>query len=334
MGFIRLLSLVLLLTLVLVGEALAVQPEGFQRVSYAPGYAYYPRPPQWGGYRQTVYGYPYPHYRQPPGTQTAWGRPAQASRPVQPDTQAAVKRQESVTGKGVSELKDQTPETQDKSATGQSSDTKQRFIEGLVPLIRQENDRLLSLRGEVTRLLRKIDQKQPLKDREKSRLRELAKRYRVDDDPLQTAEAGKALLKRIDTIPVSLAVAQAATESAWGKSRFAREANNLFGIWTYDESKGLVPKRRGEGKTHLVRKFDSRGESVRYYMHNLNSHPAYEALRTIRAEHRRKGEPPDGMGLAEGLESYSAKGQDYIDLIRRVIRQNSLALLDGEDSRA
>jgi Bax protein len=331
MGSIRLLLLVLLLTGIVADEALAVQPEGFRRVSYAPGYAYYPRPPQWGGYRQVAYGYPYPHYRQPPGTQTALGRSAQASRPAQTPTQTAVKRPDSVTGKGGTGLKATKPS--ENGAGGQSPDYKERFIEGLIPLVQQENERILTLRDEVSRILRKIDTKKALSDREASRLRTLARRYRVEGDPLQTADAGQELLKRIDTIPVSLAVAQAATESAWGRSRFAREANNLFGIWTYDESKGLVPKQRSEGKTHLVRKFDSRAESVRYYMHNLNSHPAYEALRTLRAEQRRKGERPDGMGLAGGLERYSAKGQDYIDLIRQVIRQNSLALLDADESR-
>ena len=140
-------------------------------------------------------------------------------------------------------------------------------------------------------------------------------------DPLTSKAARDELLGKIDIIPSSLALAQAANESAWGQSRFAQEANNLFGIWTYDKDKGLVPRNREQGKKHLVRIFDDVGESVRYYMHTLNSHPAYAGLREIREDLRASGLAIDGHKLAVGLEKYTAKGQQYIDLIQGLIRQ-------------
>ena len=141
-------------------------------------------------------------------------------------------------------------------------------------------------------------------------------------------------MRKIDIIPASLALAQAANESAWGESRFAQEANNLFGIWTYDRAKGLKPKNRENGKTHLVRIFDDIGASVRYYMYNLNSHPAYRELRQIRQQLRASGRAINGYALAAGLEKYSSQGTTYIELIRDLIEQNEWALLDSENQQA
>jgi Bax protein len=123
---------------------------------------------------------------------------------------------------------------------------------------------------------------------------------------------------------VELALAQAANESAWGKSRFAREAQNLFGVWTYDESKGIVPKKRAKGARHLVRKYESMEESIAHYITLLNSHPAYEPLRVIRLEQRTQGNYPDGYAMARGLIKYSAKGEQYVAIIRSMINKNKL----------
>ena len=204
---------------------------------------------------------------------------------------------------------------------------KQGFIDELLPHVEQENRRLSRLREEVSGLLNR-QAYGTLDDTGKQRLRKLAASYRIDDDPVDSASARQALLHRIDIIPSSLALAQAANESAWGKSRFAREANNLFGIWTYDEDKGLKPRNREAGKTHLVRIFDDYGDSVRYYMHLLNSHPAYADLREIRVQLRTARQTIDGHSLASGLDKYSAKGKEYVDLIQSLIRQNEWARLD------
>jgi Bax protein len=202
------------------------------------------------------------------------------------------------------------------------------FISTLLPHIEKENQRLLALRKDVESLLDELDAGNPLGRKEQQLLAELAKHYRVKQDLLTSEVARAELLRKIDIIPSSLSLAQAANESAWGQSRFAQEANNLFGIWTYDKEKGLVPRKREQGKKHLVRIFDDVGESVRYYMHTLNSHPAYARLREIRMDLRVSGKTIDGHKLATGLEKYSAKGQQYIDIIQSLIRQNKWALLD------
>lgn len=210
-----------------------------------------------------------------------------------------------------------------------AAERKQRFLDILTPLVLLENERLATLRQEAAALVQRLEDGLTLTAADERRLRDLAERYRVDGDPLDDPAARADLLARIDTIPVSLALAQAANESAWGSSRFAREARNLFGIWTYDESKGIVPKRRSAGKKHLVRRFDSLGDSVRYYMHTLNSHPAYAELRERRARLRAKGEEPSGMALSDGLEKYSAKGREYVRMIKDMIEDNRLGALEN-----
>ncbi len=223
-------------------------------------------------------------------------------------------------------------DTTDRPTAGSTvlGEGKQGFIDELLPHVEQENRRLSRLREEVSGLLNR-QAYGTLDDTGKQRLRKLAASYRIDDDPVDSASARQALLHRIDIIPSSLALAQAANESAWGKSRFAREANNLFGIWTYDEDKGLKPRNREAGKTHLVRIFDDYGDSVRYYMHLLNSHPAYADLREIRVQLRTSQQTIDGHSLASGLDKYSAKGKEYVDLIQSLIRQNEWARLDVDN---
>lgn len=216
----------------------------------------------------------------------------------------------------------------------QMSDKKRQFISALLPYIEQENRRLSVMRNTVITIIDKLETGITPDVSEQQQLVKLAARYRLDGDPLQDREARDELLRKIDIIPVSLALAQAANESAWGESRFAQEANNLFGIWTYDQAKGLKPKNRENGKTHLVRIFDDIGASVRYYAYNLNSHPAYRELREIRQQLRASGKEINGYALAAGLENYSAKGQVYIELIRSLIEQNEWALLDMDNLRA
>jgi len=128
---------------------------------------------------------------------------------------------------------------------------------------------------------------------------------------------------------LSLALAQAAIESGWGTSRFAREGNALFGQWVWGEAaKGLIPEDRQDGMNHKIRAFESPLEAVTSYIRNLNTHRAYRHMRDIRATMRSEGRMPDGHVLAEGLEAYSEKGRDYIDLVRDIIAANDLRALD------
>ncbi len=206
--------------------------------------------------------------------------------------------------------------------------SKQQFIDKLLPYIDQENTRLKRLREQLKWINSQLNKGLTISDQKKTWLKKLARKFRVKANPLKNKQAIEELLTKVDIIPASLTLAQAANESAWGKSRFAKEANNLFGIWTYDQSKGLIPKNRDSDKKHLVRIFENYGESVAYYMHTLNSHPAYSKLREIRKNLRQNRETISGFKLAKGLEKYSAKGDLYIKIIRDLIQQNEWALLD------
>ncbi len=214
------------------------------------------------------------------------------------------------------------------------SEKKRNFMEKLLPYIERENARIRQIRDRATLTIQDLEHRYQISEKSRQWLRELGKKYRVEGDPVEDPEAREQLLKRVDIIPASLTLAQAANESAWGKSRFATEANNLFGIWTYDEGKGLIPEKREASKKHLVRKFEDMGESVRYYMHLLNSHPAYQKLREVRFEARQNRVIPEGHAMAAGLDKYSAKGERYIQLIRELIRQNQWAELDQKDQSA
>jgi Bax protein len=137
------------------------------------------------------------------------------------------------------------------------------------------------------------------------------------------------LLDRVDVVPPSMALAQAAEESGWGTSRFAREGNAIFGQWTFSEIGDLVPHKRDAGKKHRIRSFSSLLNSVRAYVYNLNGHLAYREFRSLRAQMRAGGKTLEGVVLIGKLLGYSQKGQKYVDVIREIIRFNKLQQLDG-----
>lgn len=330
MGSSRSLFLVLLGIALSGTEAVAYQAGAYPRVAYT-------TPPNMPQLRYGVR--PYPAYRPVRPALPTWRRPILQLRygsvrtPFAANPPSGAKPGEQVVKPREHKI---LPEKKEKTASNDQGLTgnKQDFISRIRPLVIRENQRLETLRDEVQGMLNANHDVEKLGKQDKTYLRKLARDYRIEEDPVESPLARQELLDRIDIIPVSLALAQAANESAWGQSRFAREGLNLFGIWTYDESKGIVPKNRPEGQKHLVRKFTTLQESVGYYMHTLNSHPAYTLLRDIRSEHRSRNSTPEGTDLAEGLEAYSAKGKEYIKLIRQVIRQNKLALLDNQTTEA
>ena len=130
-------------------------------------------------------------------------------------------------------------------------------------------------------------------------------------------------------MPPSLALAQAVEETGWGTSRFVREGNALFGQYTYKSVTGMVPERRDADRRHRVRSHDNLLAAVRAYVHNLNSHWAYEDFRDRRAQLRRAGRPIDGYDLAGELVQYSERRAAYVQAIRQIIRQNRLDDFDG-----
>ncbi len=199
-----------------------------------------------------------------------------------------------------------------------TSRRKQRFIEITVPLVRQANREIQELRGRIEAALRA--------DERPAWLEETARRFGIDD-----LKDGRALLRRIDVVPVSLAVAQAAVESGWGTSRFARAGNALFGQRTWRaEDAGLAPER-AEG--FRVRQFETLLAGVRAYMHNINSHPAYGSFRRTRETARHEGKPLDSRRLAESLKAYSEKGSGYVRLLKAVMEDNDLLNFDGPEIR-
>jgi len=133
--------------------------------------------------------------------------------------------------------------------------------------------------------------------------------------------------KRIDVIPMSLALAQASLESGWGKSRFAREANNLFGHWTYS-GVGLMPQNRTIGRTHMIRIFGSLQKSVNSYMLNLNTNDAYTLFRERRLIARNSGKAFTGIDAAKTMVNYSELKEEYNKMIKEMIEQNNLLIYD------
>lgn len=326
--------------LVFSGATVAYQPAGYAQAAYPfavpPGFR--PPPPRFLAppvvpVRPYPYAYPgHVPWRQPAPVPARLASPAKASPATEP-VPKTVPRPELEENPANVQL-DPPLEVQAVSpAPVDTTDRQRRFLEMLLPIVERENARIRVLRAEVGRMLERLSVDQ-LSDAERRRLLQLARKYRVNGKVLSDVAAQEDLLSRIDTIPSALALAQAANESAWGGSRFAREGNNLFGIWTYDESKGIVPKERAKGAKHLVRKFDSFDESVRYYLHTLNSHPAYQPLRDARAKAREQGVEPAATDLAAGLVRYSAKGERYVALIRELIDRYQLAALATQNRRA
>ncbi|ECR2419909.1 glucosaminidase domain-containing protein [Campylobacter jejuni] len=139
--------------------------------------------------------------------------------------------------------------------------------------------------------------------------------------------------KRIQKIPKSMGIAQALVESATGTSRFAREANNLFGEWTWGE-KGLIPDLRHPDKKHKIKIFDSLQDSVDSYVLNLNRHFAYEKFRDARAKFESEGKEITGLEAIKTLDSYSERKGYYINLIAKIIKRYNLEKYDTKSNNA
>lgn len=198
------------------------------------------------------------------------------------------------------------------------------FFRGLLPLVEAENSRIRAQR----RFIEERFALGPLRPgtRNWNQIEKLADLYRVAGD-LNDPVVREILLRRVDEVPAALVLAQAANESAWGTSRFAREANNLFGLWTYKKDLGMVPAQRMEGAKHFVRVFPDLRSSVRVYLFNLNIGHAYVDMRRARAAMRGAGIEFDAESLAEGLLRYSERGEEYVAEIRAMISSNGLGQL-------
>tara|TARA_Y100000591_G_scaffold304231_1_gene300715 strand:+ start:169 stop:1233 length:1065 start_codon:yes stop_codon:yes gene_type:complete len=194
---------------------------------------------------------------------------------------------------------------------------KEMFIKIVLPLIVKENNKIRIDRKRLFTILNKNSNS----DIEKIWLKKKFKQYGVRKNDLSTLKI------RMDEIPVSLAIAQAAKETGWGTSRFALKGNALFGQWTWS-GEGLKPKNAEQGKDHKVMKFHSLQLSVRAYLRNLNTHSSYKNLRKARTELRNQNKTLDSLVLSKHLDKYAETGSIYIDVLQKIIDQNSLKDFD------
>lgn len=207
----------------------------------------------------------------------------------------------------------------------QIPERKQSFFGMLTPMVEWRNHQLEQLREDVQAMRSILAGGKSLNSKQRSELERLRIHFRVDKDNYpDPSDALDELYKRVDIIPLEMVLAQAAAESGWGTSRFAREANNLFGQWCYRKGCGLVPGARSEDMSHEVQKFATVNEAVSTYFRNINTNRAYREVREIRTSQRTQGNPPTGMAMVEGLVRYSSRGHAYIEELKELIRYNQL----------
>ena len=191
---------------------------------------------------------------------------------------------------------------------------KETFIKIVLPLIVAENEKILDDREKLKTLI----EKKFTTDTEKQWLRQKLLEYKVKKSDL------KELLFRMDMIPVSIALAQAAKESGWGTSRFALEGNAIFGQWTWD-GQGIAPLKRDGDKNHKILKFPILRASVKAYKNNLNTHKSYLKFREKRSQLRNSNKNITGLSLTSTLKNYAQTGSEYTKILSQIITQNRLS---------
>ena len=199
---------------------------------------------------------------------------------------------------------------------------KRLFINTLIPIIYSENLQILNDRKKILDWWRESDGENFSRDFWPQWLFELSEKYGSSDSNLGN------LLIRVDIIPISLALAQAAIESGWGTSRYSREGNAVFGQYTFDESKGLKPKDRNKNDEFFIKKFSNLSESVRSYLKNINTHLAYADFREERKKLRMSGENLSGYKLVNFLKDYSERREFYIKDVKEIMSSNNFQKYD------
>ena len=197
---------------------------------------------------------------------------------------------------------------------------KNLFIQIILPLVIKENNNIKLDRKKLFSILNKSKNTKG----EKVWLNSKFKQYGVTNKDLSTLKI------RMDEVPVSMAIAQAAKETGWGTSRFAQEGNALFGQWTWT-GEGIKPSAADNDSTHKVMKFKILQASVRAYQRNLNTHSSYKDFRSARAELRDEGKKLDSMILTEHLDKYAEIGKEYVIVLQKIIKQNNL--IDFDDAK-
>jgi len=205
----------------------------------------------------------------------------------------------------------------DLNTLGDTKMKRELFIKIILPLILDENDKITQDRKKLFKILSKnfntVGERIWLKRR--------FKQYKIGDQDLAK------LKMRMDIVPVSIAIAQAANESGWGTSRFALEGNALFGQWTWSK-KGISPKNKDPNQSHKILQFQILKASVRAYKNNLNTHNAYQEFREVRAQLRQENKIIVGLDLTKYLKNYASIGEKYVTILEDIIEKNSLTDFD------
>ncbi|ODN42154.1 hypothetical protein BGC07_03345 [Piscirickettsia litoralis] len=195
--------------------------------------------------------------------------------------------------------------------------SQQQFIEKITQSENQVNQKILQKRKKILNLM----QQTTLSNQDINQLKKIAKQYKLKNLNFKSRSEQdfNQLLKRVDIIPSALVTAQAINESNWGRSRFATEGNNFFGMRCHRSGCGIIPKARPEGSRWEVASYSSATDSVRAYIHTLNTLGAYQKLRDLRAKMRADHQTLSPFKLAAGLTAYSIKGEKYVQLIQNII---------------
>lgn len=199
---------------------------------------------------------------------------------------------------------------------------KKAFFSFLGPIVIEENRKVLVSRDYILSQMRLSNSGHDLSKNDIKKLEDLADQYRLKNHDVGSPDFFRDLLLHVDVIPEELALVQAANESAWGSSYFARKGNNLFGQWCFTPGCGEVPRQRKAGDTHEVAVYVDLSHSVRSYIQYLNSHPAFGELRSVRYSARESGNNPSGYDMALGLKQYSGIGTEYVTTLRSMIKKN------------
>jgi len=213
----------------------------------------------------------------------------------------------------------------------QVDEKKEAFFSYLAEHVDEANAAILADRERLMEIREDLDPDEEPGWFDRGWVEEKLEQYEFDPVEKIDGEVLRQLAQRMDIIPPSLVLAQAAIESGWGESRFAREGNNLFGMRTYEPGTGIVPKRRPAGQTWEVAAYDTVTEGLAAYIHTLNTHDPYLGLRRTRAQMRARGETVTGIPLTSGLRRYSELGYEYVAKVRSMIRSNDLTQYDHND---
>lgn len=211
----------------------------------------------------------------------------------------------------------------DLKQVGDADQRKDLFLRTLLPVVLKVNEEIQLDRDRLSGIIQRSKAGHRLPDTDQRWLDVKAREYGLKRADLRQLE------RRMDVVPASLVLAQAAEESGWGTSQVARHHNSLFGHSALDGDPAAIKAyNRGDGTMIRLKSFPTIGDAVRAYVTNLNTHQAYNDFRAVRAQLRKKGQDPDGLTLAGTLLSYSERGQAYVETLTGLIRSNDLATLD------